>query len=156
MISNELENCLTVAFRQAREGGHEHLTVEHLLLAVLDTPKVCEILGACRCDLTKLRQDLSDHLQHSTPRLVDGTESVVQPTPGFQRVLHRAESHATSRREKREMGVSDVWPLSGMPCDPPKDRWPIGGFSCHHFKYLSNQASVCSSASWTFLGSRSA
>jgi ATP-dependent Clp protease ATP-binding subunit ClpA len=103
-----LKVVLPAAFQQAREARHEHLTVEHLLLAVIDTPKVCEILGACRCNLTKLKQDLSDHLQHSTPTLVDGTEIVVKPTPDFQRVLHRAEFHTANGREKREMGVSDV------------------------------------------------
>jgi ATP-dependent Clp protease ATP-binding subunit ClpA len=109
VISSELENCLTGAFQQAREARHEHLTVEHLLLAVLDTPKVFEILGACRCDLAKLKQDLSDHLQHSTPRLVEGTESVVRPTPDYQRVLQRAEFHAARSNEKKEeVGVSDV------------------------------------------------
>ena len=107
MISSELENCLTGAFQQAREARHDHVTVEHLLLAILDTPKACEILAACRCDLAKLKQDLSDHLEDSTPRLVQGTRSVVQPTPDFQHALQRAEFRARSS-EKKEMGVSDV------------------------------------------------
>ena len=109
MISSELENCLTGAFQQAREARHDHVTVEHLLLAILDTPKACEILAACRCDLAKLKQDLSDHLlKQSTPQLVEGTKSVVQPTPDFQHALQRAEFHATRSSEKKEVGVSDV------------------------------------------------
>lgn len=89
-LSQELESCLNAAFRRAREARQELLTVEHLLLAILDTPKVQEILGACRCDVPQLRQDLKDYLDQSTPPMVAGAESVSQPTHGFQRVLQRA------------------------------------------------------------------
>jgi len=107
VLSNELEYCLNTAFNQAREARHEYLTVEHLLLAILDTPKVREILKACGADLTKLKQELKDHLEQSTPKLDEVEENEVQPTLGFQRVLQRAVFHVQSSG-KKEVGVSDV------------------------------------------------
>ncbi|MGH8218617.1 MAG: ATP-dependent Clp protease ATP-binding subunit ClpA [Steroidobacteraceae bacterium] len=107
MLSNELEYCLNDAFHQAREARHEYLTVEHLLLAILDTPKVREILRACGADLAKLKQELKDHLDQSTPRLEEAEEREVQPTLGFQRVLQRACFHVQSSG-KKEVGVGNV------------------------------------------------
>ena len=107
MLSNELEYCLNDAFHQAREARHEYLTVEHLLLAILDTPKVREVLRACGADLAKLKQELKEHIEQSTPRLDDGEEREVQPTLGFQRVLQRAVFHVQSSG-KKEVGVANV------------------------------------------------
>jgi len=107
VLSKELEDCLNDAFLQAREARHEYLTVEHLLLAILDTPKVREILRACGCDLVKLKQELKDHLDQSTPRLEGGAESEVQPTLGFQRVLQRAVFQVQSTG-KKEVSVDKV------------------------------------------------
>ena len=107
MLSNELEYCLNDAFHQAREARHEYLTVEHLLLAILDTPKVREVLRACGADLSKLKQELKDHIDQSTPRLEEGEEREVQPTLGFQRVLQRAVFHVQSSG-KKEVGVANV------------------------------------------------
>jgi ATP-dependent Clp protease ATP-binding subunit ClpA len=107
VLSNELEYCLNDAFHQAREARHEYLTVEHLLLAVLDTPKVREILRACGADLSKLKQELKDHIEQSTPRVEEGEEREVQPTLGFQRVLQRAVFHVQSSG-KKEVGVANV------------------------------------------------
>ncbi len=107
MLSNELEYCLNDAFHQAREARHEYLTVEHLLLAVLDTPKVREILRACGADLAQMRQELKDHIDQSTPKVSEGTEREVQPTLGFQRVLQRAVFHVQSSGRK-EVGVANV------------------------------------------------
>ena len=107
MLSNELEYCLNDAFHRAREARHEYLTVEHLLLAILDTPKVREILRACGADLTKLKQDLKDHIDQSTPHLEEAEEREVQPTLGFQRVLQRAVFHVQSSG-KKEVGVGNV------------------------------------------------
>ncbi|HTV80606.1 MAG TPA: ATP-dependent Clp protease ATP-binding subunit ClpA [Steroidobacteraceae bacterium] len=107
MLSNELEYCLNDAFHQAREARHEYLTVEHLLLAILDTPKVREILKACGADLAKLKQDLKDHLEQSTPKLDEAEDNEVQPTLGFQRVLQRAVFHVQSSG-KKEVGVGNV------------------------------------------------
>jgi len=107
VLSNELEYCLNDAFHQAREARHEYLTVEHLLLAILDTPKVREVLRACGADTIKLKQELKEHIDQSTPRLEEGEEREVQPTLGFQRVLQRAVFHVQSSG-KKEVGVSNV------------------------------------------------
>jgi ATP-dependent Clp protease ATP-binding subunit ClpA len=107
MLSNELEYCLNDAFHQAREARHEYLTVEHLLLAILDTPRVREVLRACGADLAKLKQELKDHIEQSTPRVEEGEEREVQPTLGFQRVLQRAVFHVQSSG-KKEVGVANV------------------------------------------------
>jgi ATP-dependent Clp protease ATP-binding subunit ClpA len=107
VLSNELEYCLNDAFHQAREARHEYLTVEHLLLAILDTPKVREILKACGADLVKLKQELKDHLEQSTPKLEEAEDNEVQPTLGFQRVLQRAVFHVQSSG-KKEVGVGNV------------------------------------------------
>ncbi|HZT05073.1 MAG TPA: ATP-dependent Clp protease ATP-binding subunit ClpA [Steroidobacteraceae bacterium] len=107
MLSNELEYCLNDAFHQAREARHEYLTVEHLLLAILDTPRVREVLRACGADLGKLKQELKDHIEQSTPRVEEGEEREVQPTLGFQRVLQRAVFHVQSSG-KKEVGVANV------------------------------------------------
>jgi ATP-dependent Clp protease ATP-binding subunit ClpA len=107
VLSNELEYCLNDAFHQAREARHEYLTVEHLLLAIVDTPRVREILRACGADLTKLKQELKDHIEQSTPRVEEGEEREVQPTLGFQRVLQRAVFHVQSSG-KKEVGVGNV------------------------------------------------
>jgi ATP-dependent Clp protease ATP-binding subunit ClpA len=107
MLSNELEFCLNDAFHQAREARHEYLTVEHLLLAILETPKVREVLRGCGADLAKLKQELKGHIAQSTPKLDEGEEREVQPTLGFQRVLQRAVFHVQSSG-KKEVGVGNV------------------------------------------------
>jgi ATP-dependent Clp protease ATP-binding subunit ClpA len=107
VLSNELEYCLNDAFHQAREARHEYLTVEHLLLAILDTPKVREVLRACGADLAKFKQELKEHIDQSTPKLEEGEEREVQPTLGFQRVLQRAVFHVQSSG-KKEVGVGNV------------------------------------------------
>ena len=98
MLSSELEYCLNEAFQKSREERHEFITVEHLLLALLDIPQVTEILRACGADLMRLRQELADFVDDSTPRLrADDEDDVdVQPTLGFQRVLQRAVFHVQS------------------------------------------------------------
>jgi ATP-dependent Clp protease ATP-binding subunit ClpA len=107
MLSNELEFCLNDAFHQAREARHEYLTVEHLLLAILETPKVREVLRGCGADLAKLKQELKNHIAQSTPKLDESEEREVQPTLGFQRVLQRAVFHVQSSG-KKEVGVGNV------------------------------------------------
>ena len=107
MLSNELEYCLNDAFQSAREARHEFMTVEHLLLAVLDTPKVREILRACGADTQKLRAELKSFIDQNTPRLPEDDEREVQPTLGFQRVLQRAVFHVQSSG-KKEVSVANV------------------------------------------------
>ena len=100
MLSNELEFCLNEAFRRAREQRHEFMTVEHLLLALMDVPASIEILKACGANLTSLRNELVEFIDETTPRLEDNDEQDVQPTLGFQRVLQRAVFHVQSSGRK--------------------------------------------------------
>ncbi|MFL6575046.1 MAG: ATP-dependent Clp protease ATP-binding subunit ClpA [Povalibacter sp.] len=107
MLSSELEICLNEAFQSAREARHEFMTVEHLLLAIVDTPKVREILRACGADVVRLRKDLKDFIDQTTPRLKDDDDREVQPTLGFQRVLQRAVFHVQSSG-KKEVTTANV------------------------------------------------
>ena len=108
MLSSELEYCLSEAYRGARDEQHEFITVEHLLLALLDSPEVIGILRACGVNLELLRRELADFIDESTPRLRgdddESTES--QPTLGFQRALHRAVSHVQSGGKKEVTPVN--------------------------------------------------
>jgi ATP-dependent Clp protease ATP-binding subunit ClpA len=99
MLSRELEVCLNVAFKQAREKRHEFMTVEHLLLAILDTPKVADTLKACGAEVEKLRRELNVYIDEHTPNLGAHESHDVQPTLGFQRVLQRAVFHVQSSGE---------------------------------------------------------
>lgn len=104
MLTNELENILNNSFQWGRSQRHEYLTVEHLLLAIMDAPKVKEILVSLGADINKLGEDLKAHIDLSTPRLEeDEREKEVQPTLGYQRVLQRAVFHVQSSG-KREVG----------------------------------------------------
>jgi len=107
VLSSELEFCLNEAFQGAREARHEYMTVEHLLLAILDTAKVREILRACGADLPKLRKDLEQFVEQTTPKLTEDDDREVQPTLGFQRVLQRAVFHVQSSG-KKEVTVANV------------------------------------------------
>jgi len=104
MLSSELEFCLNEAFQRARERRHEFMTVEHLLLALLDIPKVHEILKACNSNISQLRQQLIDSIDEQTPLLPDEQDIDVQPTLGFQRVLQRAVFHVQSSGKKEVTG----------------------------------------------------
>ncbi|MGC3980497.1 MAG: ATP-dependent Clp protease ATP-binding subunit ClpA [Steroidobacteraceae bacterium] len=107
MLSNELELCLNEAFQAAREARHEFMTVEHLLLAIVDTPKVREVLRACGADVARLRKELQEFIDQTTPRLKEGDDREVQPTLGFQRVLQRAVFHVQSSG-KKEVSTANV------------------------------------------------
>jgi ATP-dependent Clp protease ATP-binding subunit ClpA len=100
VLSSELDICLTEAFQSAREARHEFVTVEHLLLAIVDTPRVRDILRACGADVARLRGDLSDYIDQMTPRLKQSDEREVQQTLGFQRVLQRAVLHVQASGKK--------------------------------------------------------
>jgi len=113
MLSSELEFCLNEAFQQARSERHEYMTVEHLLLAVLDIPKVTEILTACGADLDRLRRELTEFIEESTPRLTTDESQEVQPTLGFQRVLQRAVFHVQSSGKKEVRGENVLVAIFG-------------------------------------------
>ena len=105
MLSKELEYCLNAAFKEARAERHEFITVEHLLLALLDVPQVSEVLRACGAELETLRRELTDYIRENTPR-VDEADPDVQPTLGFQRVLQRAVFHIQSSGKKEVTGLN--------------------------------------------------
>ena len=107
MLSKELEFCLNAAFKEARQKRHEFMTVEHLLLALLDSPQVTEILQACGADVELLRRELNQFIDETTPLLEESEGEDVQPTLGFQRVLQRAVFHVQSSG-KKEVTASNV------------------------------------------------
>ena len=100
MLSSELEFCLNEAFQRARDRRHEFMTVEHLLLALLDIPRVHEILKACNSNIPELRRQLTEFIDEQTPLLASDDDNDVQPTLGFQRVLQRAVFHVQSSGKK--------------------------------------------------------
>ncbi len=104
MLSSELEFCLNEAFQRARDQRHEFMTVEHLLLALLDIPRVHEILKACNSNITELRRQLTEFIEEQTPLLPHDDDTDVQPTLGFQRVLQRAVFHVQSSGKKEVTG----------------------------------------------------
>jgi hypothetical protein len=97
VFSSELESCPNQAIHQARSAHHEFLTVEHLLLAIIDTPTVREVLKGCGANLDQLGADLRHHVAANTLRRVPapGEDYPVQPQLGFQRVLQRAVFHVS-------------------------------------------------------------
>ncbi|MEM9334208.1 MAG: ATP-dependent Clp protease ATP-binding subunit ClpA [Pseudomonadota bacterium] len=106
MLSAELEFCLNEAFQKARDQRHEFMTVEHLLLALLDIPKVIEILKQCDANIPELRRQLTEYIDEQTPTLAMDEENDVQPTLGFQRVLQRAVFHVQSSGKKEVTGAN--------------------------------------------------
>ncbi len=109
MIAQELEVSLHMAFVEARQQRHEFITVEHLLLALLDNPSAAEVLKACAANLDDLRKSLASFIKENTPT-VGGTDDVdTQPTLGFQRVIQRAIMHVQSTGSgKKEVTGANV------------------------------------------------
>ena len=109
MIAQELEVSLHMAFVEARQQRHEFITVEHLLLALVDNPSASEVLRACSANLDELRKSLSQFIKENTPT-VGGTDEVdTQPTLGFQRVIQRAIMHVQSTGNgKKEVTGANV------------------------------------------------
>jgi len=109
MIAQELEVSLHMAFVEARQQRHEFITVEHLLLALLDNPSAAEVLRACSASLDDLRKSLTQFIKENTPT-VGGTDEVdTQPTLGFQRVIQRAIMHVQSTGSgKKEVTGANV------------------------------------------------
>ncbi len=109
MIAQELEVSLHMAFVEARQQRHEFITVEHLLLALLDNPSAAEVLRACSANIDDLRKSLSAFIKDNTP-VVPGSDDVdTQPTLGFQRVIQRAIMHVqSSSNGKKEVTGANV------------------------------------------------
>ena len=106
MLSKELEFTLNQAFKSAREKQHEFMTIEHLLLALLDNPAAAQVLRACGADIESLRSDIDSFLDETTPLITDGESRETQPTLGFQRVLQRAVFHVQSSEKKEVTGAN--------------------------------------------------
>jgi ATP-dependent Clp protease ATP-binding subunit ClpA len=115
MIAQELEVSLHMAFVEARQQRHEFITVEHLLLALLDNPSAAEVLRACAANIDDLRKNLTQFIKDNTP-VVPGTEEIdTQPTLGFQRVIQRAIMHvqSTSNGKKEVTGANVLVAIFG-------------------------------------------
>jgi ATP-dependent Clp protease ATP-binding subunit ClpA len=109
MIAQELEVSLHMAFVEARQQRHEFITVEHLLLALLDNPSAAEVLRACAANLDELRKSLGGFIKENTPTVGGSDEVDTQPTLGFQRVIQRAIMHVQSTGSgKKEVTGANV------------------------------------------------
>jgi len=106
MLSKELEFTLNLAFKKARDRKHEFMTVEHLLLALIDNPTAAKVLKACGADMERLRRDTELFIDENTPLLPEDTGSETQPTLGFQRVLQRAVFHVQSSGQNEVTGAN--------------------------------------------------
>ena len=109
MIAQELEVSLHMAFVEARQQRHEFITVEHLLMALLDNPSAAEVLRACAANIEDLRKSLSGFIKENTPTVSGAEEVDTQPTLGFQRVIQRAIMHVQSTGSgKKEVTGANV------------------------------------------------
>jgi ATP-dependent Clp protease ATP-binding subunit ClpA len=109
MIAQELEVSLHMAFVEARQQRHEFITVEHLLLALLDNPSAAEVLRACSANIDDLRKSLANFIKDNTPQVAGIDEVDTQPTLGFQRVIQRAIMHVQSTGNgKKEVTGANV------------------------------------------------
>ncbi|WP_394228982.1 ATP-dependent Clp protease ATP-binding subunit ClpA [Shewanella colwelliana] len=107
MLNKDLEVTLNLAFQQARDARHEYMTVEHLLLALIDNPAAQEALVACGANLDKLREEVANFIEQTTPIIADPEdERETQPTLGFQRVLQRAVFHVQSSGRNEVTGAN--------------------------------------------------
>ncbi len=112
MIAQELEVSLHMAFMDARQKRHEFVTVEHLLLAMLDNPSASEVLRSCSVDVDDLRKQLAEFIAEHTPK-INTEEGDTQPTLGFQRVIQRAILHVQSSGKKEVTGANVLVAIFG-------------------------------------------
>jgi ATP-dependent Clp protease ATP-binding subunit ClpA len=113
MLSKDLEFSINLAFREARDRRHEFMTVEHLLLALLDNPAAVEVLRACGAHVDKLKRDLQIFIRDHTPVLGRDDPRETQPTLGFQRVLQRAVLHVQSSGNREVTGANVLVAIFG-------------------------------------------
>lgn len=107
MLNKELEFTLNLAFKEAKSKRHEFMTVEHLLLSLLDNPSAANVLQACEANLETLRRDLIEFIEETTPKISEeDLERETQPTLGFQRVLQRAVFHVQSAGKTEVSGAN--------------------------------------------------
>ena len=112
ILSKDLEFTLNHAFTRARELNHEFMTVEHLLLALLENSSALEVLKGCSIDIPKLKAEVDSFINETTP-LLDDDEQEIQPTIGFQRVLQRAVFHVQSSGRKEVTGANVLVAIFG-------------------------------------------
>lgn len=115
MLNKELEFTLNNAFREASDKHHEFMTVEHLLLALLDNSAAASVLRACGADLSFLKRELASFLDETTPVLSSEDSRETQPTLGFQRVLQRAVFHVQSAGREEVTGANVLVAIFGEP-----------------------------------------
>ncbi len=113
MFSKDLELTIGQCYKDAREQRHEFMTVEHLLLALIENPSAAAVLRACNADLVKLGKDLKSIIVETVPVLPSGDERDTQPTLGFQRVLQRAVYHVQSSGRKEVTGANVLVAIFG-------------------------------------------
>ena len=113
MLSKELEESLNQAFREARERRYEFVTLEHLLLVLLDNSIARHVLRACGADIESLRFEIEAFLDETVPRLMEDDPRETQPTLGFQRVLQRAVVHVQSAGKQEVTGANVLAALYG-------------------------------------------
>ncbi|MEI8362610.1 MAG: ATP-dependent Clp protease ATP-binding subunit ClpA [Betaproteobacteria bacterium] len=113
MIAQELEVSLHLAFMDARQKRHELITVEHLLLAMIDNPTAAEVLRACGAKLDILRTELNQYIEEHTPTVIGQDDVDTQPTLGFQRVIQRAMLHVQSSGKKEVTGANVLVAIFG-------------------------------------------
>jgi len=106
VLNKELEFTLNLAFQQAQEKKHEFITVEHLLLALLDNPAAAEVLRACGANMEQLRRELTEFIDNNTPELAAEDIREVQPTLGFQRVMQRTLFHVQAAGKSEATGAN--------------------------------------------------
>ena len=113
MLDKDLEQTLNDAFRNARDKRYEFVTVEHLLLALLENPAAIKVLRACGADMDELHHELTRFIEDNSPRLADDDERETQPTLGFQRVFQRAVQHVQSSGKKEVSGANILVAIFG-------------------------------------------
>jgi ATP-dependent Clp protease ATP-binding subunit ClpA len=113
MIAQELEVSLHMAFVDARQKRHEFITVEHLLLSLLDNPSAAEVLRACAANIDELRRELTQFITEHTPTVSGIDDIETQPTLGFQRVIQRAILHVQSSGKKEVTGANVLVAIFG-------------------------------------------
>ena len=113
MIAQELEVSLHMAFMDARRKRHEFISVEHLLLAMIDNPSAADVLRACGANLDQLKKQLTDFIDEHTPTVPGENEVETQPTLGFQRVIQRAILHVQSSGKKEVTGANILVAIFG-------------------------------------------
>lgn len=113
MFSKDLEFSIGQCYKQAREARHEFMTVEHLLLSLLENPSAVAVLRACGADLTRLGQELRNIISETVPVLAADDTRDTQPTLGFQRVLQRAVYHVQSSGRKEVTGANVLVAIFG-------------------------------------------